>query len=124
LADADGPTDAVLITSDDVLSDEEFQRKLTALALPPFYIAAVNRGGGFRLLQKTLRGCKLLREVELDLETLLAPRKRPALPLVNPEIDPLWPAIFSAAPFPLLLPTALDPGKAWPVSGGGVLSIS
>ncbi len=120
-----GLLDAVIVTSEDVAADHEFQRSLAALELPSLLLATVSREGRFRLVSQGRRGSKLLREATLDLEKLLAPPARRQAPLIDPSLPADLPAILAARPFPLFLSyQPFDPGRAWKAPWGGVLSIS
>jgi hypothetical protein len=120
----DGLLDAVIVTSEDVAADHDFQRALAALPLPPLLLATVSREGRFRLVSHGRRGGKLLGEATLDLEKLLTQPARHA-PLIDPTMPTALPAILSVRPFPLLLShQPFEPAKAWKSPLGGVLSIS
>ena len=103
-SDDDQPGDAIVITSDDVLSDSEFQRDLAAVNPPHCYLIGLNRAGDFQLWSRGGRGTKLLTSLKLDLDQLLAAPARPQTKLIDAQLDPDLPAIFHALPFPLRLP--------------------
>jgi hypothetical protein len=115
------PADLVLITSEDVLADRAFQQILAHLPLAGFHIATVARDGRFRLLERTPRGSKLLREARLSLDEVLAPRRKRQLSLIDPSADAL-PAIFGVRPFPLRLSCPRDLESTWHVADCGVFS--
>ena len=119
-----GLLDAVIVTSEDVAADQDFQRSLATLELPSVLLATVSREGRFRLVSQGRRGSKLLREATLDLDKLLARPVRPKAPLIDPSVPDVLPAIFSVRPFPLLLSYPFEPMRAWKAPWGGVLSIS
>lgn len=103
-ADDDQPGDAIVITSDDALSDPDFQRDLAAANPSHCYLIGLNRDGDFHLWSRGGRGTKLLTSLKLDLDQLLAAPARPQTKLIDPQLDPDLPAIFHAMPFPLRLP--------------------
>lgn len=116
--------DPVIVTTEEAAADPEFRRLLTALRLELVYLATVNREGRFRLIARSFRGVKILREAHLELNALTAPRSRPAKPLIEAEYDPDLPAILSCRPFPLRLPHPLDPIRTWPAGDRGVLAVT
>ena len=105
-ADAADDADHVLITHDDVLTDQAFVRAAENLGSRVLFIAAINRSGGYRLERWSASGRAVLREAQLDLESILSPGGAAAV--VDPDSDPSLPVIFGLRPLPLLLP---DPGK-------------
>ncbi len=117
------PLDAVLITTDDVLADREFQRSLDKLPRLTLYLATVNRAGEFRLRVHSPRGTKLLREARLSLDELLS-SPQPAVPLIDPNVDPKLPAILRQRSFPLRLSLPPLANAFWPAPNGGAFSIS
>ncbi|HEV3342119.1 MAG TPA: hypothetical protein VG125_17260, partial [Pirellulales bacterium] len=96
--------DAILITHEDVLADGAFIRMTADHAERPFYVVTVDRGGHFRLVARSNRGSKTIREAQFDLKSLLAPANRPAAPLIRQDAGSDLPVILSVKPFPLLLP--------------------
>jgi len=112
----------VLVMSADVWEDPKFQRALAESPLTSCYIATVNGEGNFRLLQRTPRGGKQIKEAKLDLRTLV---KRPDRIRKNqPDGDALdLPAIFSTNEFPLLLSTSAHP-NSWPSGGIGLFTLT
>jgi hypothetical protein len=88
------------------------------------YIATVNRQGRYRLLQRTGRGSRLLREAMLDLEGLFEQPRRAVPALINRQWARDLPAIFCVAPFPLLLAHNVDPKRMWYVADEGVLTLT
>ncbi len=120
MAQAGNAVEPVLITCDDVLDDKEFQRELSKHTLLPMHVATVNRKGGFRLLEQTMRGRKMLREATLDLGELF---KEPTK-LIDHTREGSLPAIFSIEPFPLLMSHPVNQERMWCVPGRGVLSLT
>ncbi len=123
LADADA-AEPLLVVSEDVFEDEEFQTALSRRKISDWHLATVNREGRFRLMEWTLRGTRLFRESVLNLDELCT-EPRPGGPRL---IDREWardlPAIFSVEPFPLLLSHNAEPQLMWTVPGKGVLSVT
>ena len=117
------PLDAVLITTDDVLADREFQQSLAQLPRLTLYLATVNRAGEFRLQVHSARGTKRLREATLSLDELLESRQ-PAVPLIDKTVDTKLPAILRVRPFPLRLSLPSLPNAFWPAPDHGTISIS
>jgi len=114
----------VLVTTDDAAGDADFQQALAASELAPLCVAAVDREGHFRLLERTLRGTRVVREAKLDLEPLFAKPKRPAPGLVDRDRPDDLPAILAVDPFPLLLSHEFDPCRSWRIEGDRVLSLT
>lgn len=102
-------SEAILITSDDVLEDVQCQQAISAQLSMPLQIASVNREGGFQLSQRTARGTKRLKTAQMELEQLL---REPARVVDRDWIRDL-PAIFSLKSFPLLLSHSVNPQKIW-----------
>lgn len=102
---SDGEVDPILVVQEDVLADPDFLVARAQVECPLLHVATVERGGGFRLLQLTSRGKKMLGSAILKLEHLLAPpqtsRKTESLLSGPPATD--LPAILKTSPFPLLL---------------------
>jgi hypothetical protein len=117
-------TDVILVTSDSVLADREFQNCLKEFGEPIGFLATVSRGGRFQLFERTLHGTRLLREAHLDVEQAFAPAAKPVLPLVDPEVFPDLPAILAMHPFPLRLSHNIIPRQTWTVRHHGVLAVT
>ncbi|MFM9966375.1 MAG: hypothetical protein ACKV2Q_34800 [Planctomycetaceae bacterium] len=115
--------DAVLITTEDVLADREFQRALAELPRLTLYLATVNRAGEFCLQVHSARGTKRLREATLPLEQLLEPR-RPSVPLIDKQVDPNHPAILRMQPFPLRLAQGPLVNMFWPAPHHATFAIT
>lgn len=96
--------DAVLITTETVVNDPEFQLALDAIEHPKFYLATVNRDGGFELWLYGQRGRKRYHQLKLDLDQILTAPQSSKQSLINSEADIQFPAIFRVAPFPFRLP--------------------
>lgn len=114
----------IIVTTEDVLEDPEFRQSLADHVVSPLHMATVNRDGHFRLLERSSRGSKLLKEVQLDLAELFAEPTRVAPALIDRDWVCRPPAIFSIDPFPLLLSHNLDPKGAWQVEHHGVLALT
>lgn len=122
LEEADG-IEPVLIIGEEAFADSDFQRLLSEHVPAPFFIATVSREGRFRLLERTARGTKPLKEVHLNIDDLFIESEQPAVNLVDREWAGDLPVIFSVEPFPLLLSHVIDPQKVWGVAGCGMFSI-
>ncbi len=96
--------DVVLVTTETVLGDPDFQQKLNDADAPPLYLATVDREGRFQLWSRSLRGRKCHSNLQLDLDVLFEPPPRPSKKLIQSEIDPNLPAIFHVKPFPFRFP--------------------
>ena len=114
--------DAVVITSDDTLDDPAFLRALERSAIGSVYFATVARDGRFELQQYSRSGRKHLSKAQLPLEEILGGR-RPAARLRDSDKGPL-PAIFRAAPFPLLLSAPVNLDNSWYVHELGLLTLT
>ena len=104
--------EAVLITTADTLADREFQIQLGRCDLASLFVASVDRQGTFQLLHYSGRGKKVLREAQIDLDQVLAPRKKSSS-LIDRDVPEDLPAIFSVQPFPLLLSHPIDERRMW-----------
>lgn len=98
----------VLVTTDDVLDDAEFQAALTVSGLRPLFLISISRSGRMRLLECNQRGTKLIREAHLNLADLLDDQASVSLPLIGKRAPRDLPMIFNANPFPLLLSHTID----------------
>ena len=96
--------DVVLVTTDTVLADLDFQQKLSEADAPPIYLATVDREGHFQLWSRGPRGRKCHVNLQLDLDVLFEPPPRPSTKLIQTEIDPNLPAILHVKPFPFRFP--------------------
>ena len=121
LEDDELAADAVLITSEAALADEQFCRQMRE-AQYQGWIAAVERDGGVRLLSARGRALVPLREMRVDLESILAPANKPQPPLIRDDPRDL-PAYCRIVRQPLRVPHELSLDKAWHVPGRGVLAI-
>ena len=101
--------DVVLVTGEDVLADREFRNDLTECDLPATCIAALGREGSYRMIARSERGERTLREAVFSLDDLFAERERPTTPLIDKSVDPRLPAILRLRRFPLRLSHAVDP---------------
>jgi len=101
---ADTAGDAVLITTEAVVNDPDFQQALANIDHPTFYLATVNREGGFELWLHGQRGRKRCNQLKLDLDQILNASQSAKRSLIDSEADIHFPAIFRATPFPFRLP--------------------
>lgn len=126
MATWDQVAEPVLVTTDDVLADEAFCEALAQANFTSAHIASVNREGDFQLSEKTVRGTRLVRAAQLDLEAILPPEPtRAAVDLIDREWAKDLPAIFSVEPFPLLLSAQVATINLIPVpDDGGVLAFT
>lgn len=119
--DDERAAEGVLITCDDALADAEFHRRMAECQFDTLYIATVAREGHYRLIVRSRRGMKVLREATLDLDAILSPRPEQTK-LIDPARDISRPAIFQVKPFPLLLSVPLEPDRSWHAEGIGVFT--
>ncbi|WP_010582785.1 hypothetical protein [Schlesneria paludicola] len=96
--------DAVLVTTEMVLNDPEFQRALAGETCPRFYLATVNREGEFQLCSHGPRGRKCHTSLKLDLNQILNAPAMSDRNLIDSTVDPNLPALFRVHPFPFRLP--------------------
>ncbi len=120
----DRETDVILVTSESVLADREFQESMREFGEAIGFIATVSRTGTFQLLERTPHGTRVLREAEFDIEKLFAKTEHPAVPLIDPHVPADLPAILALRPFPLRLSHNFIPQQTWRVQHHGVLSIT
>lgn len=124
IGEREAVAEPVLVTTEDVARDAEFQRAIASSELAPLHLATVDRDGRFRLTERSLRGAKLVREARLDLDELFAKPKQPAPRLVDRRQPRDLPAIFAVDPFPLLLSHEFDPCRSWRIDCGHALARS
>lgn len=124
LAEYEHEYDAILVTAEDVLADPAFQQALDNDGEAIRFIAAVTRDGGFRLLERTPRGVKVLREASLDLDHLLAPSEKPKQPLIDSDGPSRLPAISRVSPFPLRMPHHMNWKQAWTDGRGWLFAVT
>ena len=117
--------DAVLVTCEEGLADPEFQQLAAACPIDVLHIVTVARDGRLRLLARSRRGTRVVREAMLDAAKLLAtgPAPKPVRPLFDPAPHDL-PAIFSVDPFPLRLAHQADVERTWRVDGVGAFTFT
>lgn len=114
--------DAVVVTSDDTFNDPAFQRALERSAIGSVYFATVSRDGRFELRQYSSAGSKHISKADLPLDEILrGPRQ--AVRMRDADKGPL-PAIFRAAPFPLLLSAPVTLDNSWYVHELGLLTLT
>lgn len=126
LEQAQSDPEPVLLITEDAWQDQDFQAALRATELDTLHIATVRRDGHFQLIEKSLRGNKIVCDLELDLETLFAASPATVSSLVKQEGLEDLPAIFSTHPFPLNLAYSFHQGKqtTWWVPGYGQVGVT
>lgn len=97
---SESPGDVVVVTTDSVLADPEFQRHLSDADAPPLYLATVDRDGHFQLWSRGPRGRKCHVNLQLDLDVLLEAPQHPSKTLIDSEIEPNPPAFLRVKPCP------------------------
>jgi len=126
-ATAHAGTDAVLVTCEETLADPEFERLATLCPFDLLHLISVARDGRLRLLARSRRGTRVVREAVLDAAEVLstaprgAPGRRPARPLLEGQSHDL-PAIFGVDPFPLRVAHQAVVEHTWAVDGVGTFS--
>ena len=117
--------DAVLVTCEEALADPEFQPFASECPLDVLHVVTVARDGRLRLLVRSRRGTRVVREAMLDAAKLLAtgPAPKPVRPLFEPASHDL-PAIFGVDPFPLRLSHQADVERTWRVDGVGAFTFT
>ena len=103
--------DVVIITTETVMTDPDFQRAMSEFPIAPIYLATVNRDGEFELWSKGIRGTKQVTSIRLDLEDLLKRpdrSKKSTEALVDSKIDSNLPFFFHADPIPFRLPVQIS----------------
>jgi len=127
IASAPHGADAVIVTCEEVLADTDFQRQVATYSIDLLHIVTVARDGRLRLLTRSRRGMRVVREATLDVSTILAKPpegvRHSQRPLFNQESQDL-PAIFYADPFPLRLSVGLDQSRSWHVDGVGAFTFT
>lgn len=97
-------TDRILVVGEDVLADVEFRTDLRKSACAPVFVVTVNREGRTRLIQWTANGEKLLRELWIDIDTLVKADDNPKTSLTDRTADTQLPALFRLKRMPLRMP--------------------
>jgi|694.fasta_scaffold04143_12 hypothetical protein len=113
--------DVIVVTGQDVVRDQAFQKTLAALPLLEVYLAVVSRDGQFELWLETARGKKVIGKAAFALDDVLFPPKKPTAPLLL-EHHPDLPAIFHAPHFPLRMSCHIDVERSWHVIDFGTLT--
>lgn len=114
----------VLITTTDTYADESFLRALTTSPFSHLFVALVSRDGQFQLIERTIRGAKLIRRAQLDLDEIFKQEKTAVPKLLDKSKSRDLPAILFVDPFPLRLPHSIHDNRTWRVGNSGVLSIT
>ncbi|MGD9127067.1 MAG: hypothetical protein PVH19_06780, partial [Planctomycetia bacterium] len=122
VADSEEATEPVLVITEDAFESSEFRKAVASQDINLLHVATVNRDGQFRLIEKTGRGHKMIREAQLSLDELLATPKRHGLGLLDRTWASDLPAILSVTPFPLLLSREVESTRMCEVEGRGVLA--
>ena len=104
----EGTSDLLLITTDAVLDDPEFQVQLAESSGVSFFIMTVNREGGFALWAYQPKGRKCLTTLRLDLKDLFPLESISAKTLIDESVSLNKPAILHVKPFPLRLAYKID----------------
>ncbi|MEI8021218.1 MAG: hypothetical protein WCH39_23630, partial [Schlesneria sp.] len=91
---SESPGDVVIVTTDTVLADPEFQRQLSDADAPLLYLATVDRDGYFQLWSRGPRGRKCHANLQLDLDVLFEAPQHPSKTLIDSKIDPNQPAFL------------------------------
>jgi hypothetical protein len=116
-------SDLVLVTTDDVLADADFQRALEQPDVPPLFLASVSRSGQFELIHRTRRGRKTICTARFDLDDVLKPRPG-RVRVIDSTRDPELPAIFRERSFPLRLSVQADWQRSRLVEPLGLVTLS
>lgn len=125
LGESGRAAEPLIVTTEDVIADEEFAQALAKAHFATLHLATVNREGDFRLIEKNERGRKQLREARLDLANLFSEEPvRQAPRLIDRDWAKKLPAIFSIAPFPLLLSCSVSNDRMIDLNDRGVLGIT
>ncbi|MBN71785.1 MAG: hypothetical protein CME32_21190 [Gimesia sp.] len=126
LEELESDPEPVLLITEDVWHDPEFQTALRTVELDILHIATVKRDGHFQLIEKSLRGNKIICDLELDLESLFDTASTTIAPLVRQDGFEGLPAIFATHPFPLNLAYSFQQNKqvTWWVPGYGQIGVT
>ncbi len=122
VSNSEEAAEPVLVITEDAFESPEFQKTVASQDIELLHVATVNRDGQFRLIERTSRGQKMVREAQLSLDELLTTPKRQGLALLDRTWATDLPAILSVAPFPLLLSREVDSSRMCEVEGCGVLA--
>ncbi len=117
------PLEPVFVTCRRTFEIPEVQSELGRIP-GDYFVALVEGDGRFELRQHTPHGWKTIRELTIDLETLLEPLRNSVPLKVSPRSDDYVPAIMRVEPFPLRLPFQLSHRQFWTVSDHKVLSFA
>ena len=118
---ADDETEFVIITSEDATRDSEFQRQLADVCLGrTVFVITVNRNGRLEFSSRSIRGKKVIREVQLDLKDVLADRKSGKQTSLRRERSEAYPAIMLRDEFPIRLPHTVIDGAIFEFDGNSL----
>ena len=112
--------ESLIITTNDTLQCPDFQEYMTEYLPVPCYLSSVHRDGRLKLLERTARGTKTLKQLHLDIESYF---ERPD-GVVDEEAMGEFPSILSMQPFPLRLSHIIHFKMTWHVNEYGMLSIA
>lgn len=118
LEQSEEPVEALVLTSEDSLTDPIVAESLRTIVAERLLFASVNNNGGFKLIERRTRGERVVRQIQIDLDQLLLSRADTLREGVS------QPAIFKALPFPLRLSPQPDPSSSWFLGHDGVLSLT
>ena len=121
--DEDDAADAVIVTGDDVLADQEFQRALEGLGLASWHIGTVSRPRVVSRLTSSPARSHLLRSTRSYSRRILSPRASAARSTTGEGTGPT-PALLNQPALPLLLSPVYVTTAYWHVAGDGVYSIT
>lgn len=117
---SDEAVEAVVLMPADSLAEPALLESLRDLKAERVYVATLDRQGEFRLCERGLRGDKLIRRAVLSLDEVVADGSRLR---ESRDLDNL-PASLRVEPFPLRMPSELDPKTCWSIGNWGALSIT
>ena len=116
---ADGEVERIVVTSPEVLEDVDFLQAVHDAELLPVFVVTVERTGTCSLCQLTAQGRRLLKRIQIDIDTILKSDQK----LIKKNVpDPgSLPASLDIAPFPLRFPQADALKRAWRIAEGALV---